>query len=250
MPNKRSNRIGLGVIYFLFPLVMLWIASIRAINGILPIASAIAFAFLILTIFIKKIPRHYVMFLWTFAALAILVASGGFVSVLFFVLYLTAIALGFVYTPGIAISFVLGNILAFFFMSETNSSADFIVYMSLLAAIPMVIVLRRAFLIVQQERKGILILETDNKKSGITSLDEVLDNRVNNVSTVLRQPITYIRQGLAMIQDNKVTEEEFKKMLPRMQRSADELFTLLKEFERGTTNNVLLGTNKTEEKGK
>lgn len=240
----------MGAIYFLFPLVMLLIASIRAVNGILPIASLVAFALLILTLFIKQIPRKFVMFLWTFASLAILVASGGFTSVLFFVLYLTAIALGFVYTPGISITFVLGNILAFFLMSDTNSSADFIVYLSLLSAIPMVIVLRKTYLLVQQERKGILILETDNKKSGITSLDDVLSNKVSNITTVLRQPVTYIRQGLAMIQDNKVTEEEFKKMLPRMQRSADELFTLLKEFERGTTNNTLLGSNKAEKKKK
>lgn len=250
MLSNRLKRLVLGVIYFLFPIAMLLVASIRAVNGLLPIASVIAFALLILALFIKQIPRQFVMFLWTFASFSIMAASGGFNSVLFFVLYLTAIALGFVYTPGISISFVLGNILAFLLMGETNSSADFIVYMSLLSAIPMVIVLRRAFLLVQQERKGILILETDNKRSGITSLDEVLDNKVNNISTVLRQPITYIRQGLAMVQEGKVTDEEFEKMLPRMQRSADELFTLLKEFERGTTNNTLLGSNNADKKKK
>jgi hypothetical protein len=167
-------------------------------------------------------------------------ATGWFFSPFFFALYLAAVALGFVYAPSTAVAFTLALIIMFSFsVGEANAAYDFLLLVSLLAVIPIVVALRKKYLLVQQEKKGILILETE-KEGGITSLDSILENQVNKIGVTLRQPITYIKQGLYLLNQGKLSQEETANILPRMQKSADELFTLVKEFERGTTRNDLI----------
>jgi len=83
-------------------------------------------------------------------------------------------------------------------------------------------------------------LEGENSGTGITSLDNILSNRINNIGATLRQPITYMKQAVSLLMTGKLSQEEVDEIMPRMQKSTEELFTLVKEFERETTKNKFL----------
>ena len=89
-------------------------------------------------------------------------------------------------------------------------------------------------------------MEDERPPSGITSLDAILQNRINRIGILLRQPLTYIKQGLALLEGGELTEKEFLEVLSRMRSGADELFTLVKEFERGTTKHAFLTRGRSE----
>lgn len=240
-PKKR--RLGLGVLYFFLPVGVFVFTSLPVVNRLTPILALVLVGLLFVLKFLPwKMNRTTVVLLGVLAVLALVGGSGWFFSPFFFLLYLAAVALGFVYTPSIAIAFTLGLIAIFASsIGEVSPAADFLTLLSLLAVIPIVIVLRRAFLLVQQERKGILILESDERRGDdLSALDVVLSNHINRISVVMRQPITYIRQGLALLKENALTPEEYPQVIERMSRSADEVFTLVKEFESETTKNTLV----------
>ena len=240
-------RFGSSVGFFALPLIVFTLSSFFS-NGQWLIFTAL---FLLVTAialyFIPGKPRGLSVSVWILLVLALIASTNWFYSPFFFALYLLAITLGFLYTPLTATAFTAALLIIFSLsFGEQDASYDFLVFLSLLSVIPITVALRRNYLIVQQEKKGILILESDQRKSGITSLDAVLENQVNKIGVTLRQPITYIKQGLHLLIKGKLTEEEADDILPRMQKSADELFTLVKEFERGATNNDLIGRNNQE----
>lgn len=106
-------------------------------------------------------------------------------------LYLAAIVLGFIYQASVAITFTIGLLLIFASsIGEVSPTHDFLTLLSLLSVIPVTIILRRTFLTVQQEGKGILILEPEDKNKADTALDAMLTNQVNKIAIILRQPIT------------------------------------------------------------
>ncbi|MDP3685797.1 MAG: hypothetical protein Q8R32_03120 [bacterium] len=217
--------------------------SIPGIKTLTPyLALALIGALLVLRFSHAVGPTTKVL-LWTLVVLSLVGSTGWFFSPFFFALYLLGIALGFLYSVGVAVAFTLALLTMFASsIGEVSATHDFLTLLSLLSVIPITIGLRRSFLLVQQAKKGILILEPDERApSGITSLDAILRNHVNRVGVLLRQPLTYVKQGLSLLAEGKLSEPEYQETLPRMQKSVEDLFTIVKEFESETTKNVFMG---------
>lgn len=241
-PRRRTawlfNR---PVLYFVLPIIVYVLTSLPKANLLTPFLAIGLLVLLLVYRFTPRVPRALRTATWILLVLSLVGSTGWFYSPFFFGLYLAAIALGFVYTAGVAIAFTIALIILFAFsVGEVNVAYDFLTLLSLLTVIPLTLGLRRSFLLVQQERKGILILEGERHSEGVTTLDTILQNRINRIGILLRQPITYIKQGLALLHDGKLSPPESQDVVHRMQRSTDELFTLVKDFERGTTKNDLL----------
>ncbi len=240
-----SRLLHPSVGYFFLPLLVFVVTSLPLINRITPLLALVALAAVLSLRFIPHYPSWLRTLLWAIVVLTLIGSTGWFFSPFFFALYLLAIGLGFIYSPAVAISFTIALMVMFTFsIGEVNPTYDFLTLVSLLTVIPITIALRRSYLIVKEQEKGILILEDDKKQSGITSLECVLNNRVNRIGTQLRQPLTYLKQGLALVDKKKITEDEFHEVLKGMRKAVEELFTLEKEFERGATKNVLLTRHK------
>lgn len=239
--KRIPNQYKLVTLYAVLPIIMHIFTAISGLNKFTPFLALLAIAALFVLRFVPEKQSDIAPVLWVISVLSLVGATGWFYSPFFFALYLTAIGLGFIYTPSVAVGFTIAMITIFaaFSAGEVNATNDFLVLLSLLSVIPITIVLRKSFLLVQQRQKGILILENE-KTSGVTSLDSILDNKINLIGVTLRQPITYIKQGLAMLDDNSLTDAEFEDTLARMRKAGEELSTFVKEFERGTTNNAFI----------
>lgn len=241
-PRPRRFRLGLAGAYFLLPLAVFAFTSIPGVTRLTPLLALALVALLLTVHFLPKVSRHLRIILWTLLVLSLVGSTGWFFSPFFFALYLLGIGLGFLYAPAVAVAFTLALIVMFASsIGEVSPTADFLTLLSLFSVIPITILLRKSFLLVQQEKKGILILESDSPETGITSLDAILANRVNRLGILLRQPVTYVRQGLALLEEGKLSDQEYQETLPRMIRAAEDAFTLVKEFESGATKNVLVG---------
>lgn len=240
--TRKHNRWGTAVLYFFLPVGVFILTSLPFVNRVTPIVALGLLTFIVSARFVpRRVPRSLIIIGWVGFVVTLVGSSGWFFSPFFFGLYLAAIALGFIYSPLVAVGFTLGLIVIFASsIGEVSPTADFLTLLSLLSVIPITIILRKSFLLVQQERKGILILEPDEKNADLTSLDSVLTNQVNKIAIVLRQPITYIRQGLALLKDNALSDDEYPEVITRMSSAADEVFTLIKEFETETTKNKLI----------
>jgi signal transduction histidine kinase len=235
---KEPSTYKIVALYVAMPILLHIFTSLPGINKLTPIIALLAIAALFILRFVPSKKANVVPILWVLLVLSLVGSTGWFYSPFFFALYLTAIGLGFIYTPSVAVGFTVALIAIFSYsIGEVDALSDFFILVSLLSVIPITIVLRKSFLLVQQQQKGILILETE-QKSGITSLDAVLENKINFIGVTLRQPITYLKQGLAMLDDNSLTDDEFADTLARMRKASEELSTFVKEFERGTTNNA------------
>lgn len=240
--KKETSTYKIVATYVVLPIIFYILTSIPGINKLTPILALLAIAALFVMRFVPGKRVNFSTVLWVVLVLSLVGSTGWFYSPFFFALYLAAIGLGFMYTPSVAVGFTVSLIAMFAVASTTgelDSSADFLILMSLLSVIPVTIILRKSFLLVQQQKKGILILENE-QKSGITSLDSILDNKINYIGVTLRQPVTYIKQGLALLNDNSLTDAEYEDTLTRMRKAAEELSTFIKEFERGTTNNAFI----------
>ncbi len=246
--STKKRRLGVATAYFFVPILAFVFTSIPYVNRLTPFMAILLLALGLGFKFLPwKLPRNFFVLLWMFFIMTLVGSSGWFFSPFFFTLYLAAIALGFIYVPSVAITFTVGLLLIFASsIGEVSPTADFLTLLSLLSVIPITIALRRTFLLVQQERKGILILESDERSVGGTALEAVLSNQVNKLAIILRQPVTYIRQGLALLKDNALTPEEYPEVIQRMSRAADEVFTLIKEFESEKTRNILVSRKKKE----
>jgi hypothetical protein len=239
--HLRNLRLGVVALYFVLPIAVNVLTSLpQPLNTVTTFLALVFVPVLLSLRFLPKVSWHLRALLWTLFVLFLVGASGWYTSPFFFALYLIAIGIGFIYTPAVTVAFTASLVIVFALFADVKVEFDYLVLLSLLSVIPITIGLRRSFLVVQQQRKGILILEPEGKKSGITSLDAVLENRVNKISILLRQPVTYLKQGLALLEEGKLTEKEYPDVLTRMRRATDEVFTLMKEFERGVTKNVLV----------
>ena len=237
----RGIRFGPAALNFFLPLGVFAFTSFPGVAKFTALLALLTIGALLVVRFVPHAPGGLRLILWTLLVLFLVGSTGWFFSPFFFALYLLAIALGFLYTPATAVAFTLALIVMFSTsIGEVSPTHDFLVLLSLLSVIPIVIALRKSYLLVQQDKKGILILESEEKQTGITSLDAILQNQVNRIGILLRQPVTYVRQGLALLQEGKLSAKEYQETLPRMIRAAEDAFTIVKEFERGVTKNVLV----------
>jgi len=219
--------------------------SIPLINRATPLLALVSLVGVLTLRFVPRKLTRIRTLLWSLFVLSLIGSTGWFYSPFFFALYLVAIGLAFAYSPAVSIAFTFALIIMFVFsIGEVNPTYDFLTLLSLLTVIPISIALRKSYLLVKEEEKGILILEKDDKTAATSSLDSVLSNKINKIGTQLRQPLTYLKQGLNIIEEENLSAEERSETMERMRKAVEEMFALEKRFERSTTKNAILSRTK------
>ena len=202
------------------------------------------FVFVVYSYFLKKkgVPRiadKRFIYLLVTVVLFLVASTGWFFSPFFFVLYLLAIFLAFIFSSSVSIAFV-GVLVALFSFNigEVDLAYDFMIVLSLLTTIPLSLYLRKEYLKLKENEKEILVLQKQ-KENFNNKIEEVLANTVNNFSVNLRQPINDIKQLAYRMEDVK-DKKEIDKNRERIAASSEEALRLLKEFEEQSTGKRLL----------
>jgi signal transduction histidine kinase len=168
-------------------------------------------------------------------------ATLWFLSPFFFLLYLTPLYLGFIFTPTVAFAFLAALLLIFSSSTgEVDIAYDIMVLLSLLLVIPLVIYLRRKYLVIRQTKRDILILEEGSGIKSIDTIARLLSNRITSLGVNVRQPLTFIRQAASMIMEDKVDGGEQSKLLKRIYNTASQALAMIKRFEGDTSANVVI----------
>jgi hypothetical protein len=184
------------------------------------------------------------IYLLTLFALFLISATGWFISPFFFLLYLLAILLGFLFEPIVSIIFV-GTLVVLFSLNigEVDITYDFLVILSLLSVVPLSLYLRKKYLELKSLEKEILILRKDKQKTE-NVVEDLLSNTMINFATEIRQPINDTKQltyRIKEIQKNK----EIATLADRVMSSSDEALRIVKKFEEDATGKKLLVTTRT-----
>lgn len=175
--------------------------------------------------------------------LSLIGATGWFFSPFFFTLYLSAIALSFIFPLSVAVGFVLTLVGLFSFnIGEVDLAYDYLVVLSLLTTIPLSIYLRKEYLRLKEAEKDILVLKSE-KESYKSKVEEVLANIVNNFAVNLRQPINDIKQ-LAYYSDHLKGKKDVEKTRDKIISCSEEAIKLLNDFEEKATGKKLLSSPK------
>lgn len=169
--------------------------------------------------------------------------TGWFVSPFFFLLYLVAISLAFLFNTSVAFSFIL--VLVAILLPQIGgikTKVDMVSLLSLLLIVPLSYYLRLEYLRRIEREKKILVLEKQHKAFK-SMVDEILSNKVVNLGAKVREPINDIRQIAlyAKTHNSAVDEKDFDKIIISTSRA----FDLLKNFEEETTGKLLMRTPKT-----
>lgn len=241
--HQTTNKHLVTIAYFLLPIFFFLLSSIKQLASLLYFAIALLCIALLLTKFIPKRTPQLSILIWSLFVCAVVSVTGWFFSPFFFALYLLGIGLSFIYPFRVSVAYTLSLISIFLFSGDVNGSFDIMLLLSLLSVIPISLALRRDFLRVQQDQKDILVLETGDDKNN-TALANLLQNSVNRVGVNLRQPVTYLKQGLAVLEEDDLSPKEAASMLKKMRGTVEEIFTIIREFEHGVTKNLFINKNK------
>ena len=233
------------MIFFMLPLLALAWTSMPVVStytlhiALLFVLLAIA---LRLTSFAQGKPFDIVnTIVHTLTILFLVGGTGWFLSPFFFLLYLVPIYLGFLYTPSVAFGF-LGALLIIFSSSvgEVDISFDIFTLLSLLLVIPLLIYLRKKYLILQQTTKDILILQDESGIKDTDTIASLLSNRVTKLGVDVRQPLSYIRQAATMLLEEDVSPKEATQYIKRIKTTATETLDYIRGFEGDTSVNEVL----------
>jgi len=241
--TETNKRKLLTVGYFLLPIAFLLISSFKSLENFMYFVIAILCATLLLLKFLPIRTPQLAILIWALFVCALVSTTGWFFSPFFFTLYLLGVGLAFVYPFRVSVAYTFSIIFVFLSSGDVDGSFDIMILLSLLSVIPISLALRRDFLKVQQDQKDILVLEPGEEKDS-TALANLLQNSVNRVGVNLRQPVTYLKQGLAELDEAELSPKEATTMLKKMRNTVEEIFTIIREFEHGTTKNLFLA-NKT-----
>lgn len=234
--------------YIIFPAITIAVFLLTKLPGIslfkLQLAILSLFVFIVYSYFLKRkgvthIADKKFIYLLAATVLFLVASTGWFFSPFFFILYLLAIFLAFIFSSSISITFV-GTLVALFSFNigEVDLAYDFMIVLSLLTTIPLSLYLRKEYLHLKESEKEILVLQRQKNNFG-DKIEEVLSNTISNFSVNLRQPINDIKQLAYRIKGVK----EKKEMAQDMERiivSSEEALRVLKEFEENTTGKKLL----------
>lgn len=238
-----------AVLFFVMPLAIFGWTSIAALAPFTLHLGLLFFLVAISLVFVKgENPTLQIVRTAVNAAtvLCLVGGTGWFLSPFFFLLYLLPIYLGFLYVPMVAFSFLAALLIIFAGSAgEVELAFDIMTLLSLLLVIPLVVYLRRKYLILRQTTKDILILEED--KSGIKDMDTIsrlLANRVTNLGVTIRQPLTFIKQAATLILQNDLDEKEQTKQITRIRTTAAEALEHVRQFEGDTSANIVLTNQK------
>lgn len=245
--NKESSKNSIGFLSktFIYMPVITILVYFLTKN---PFTSSLRLQFTLLSFIalliygysLKKKGLRYIedikfRYLLTVVVLFLIASTGWFFSPFFFVLYLWAIFLAFIFTPAVSLSFVITLVILFSFnIGEVDLAYDFLVVLSLLTTIPLSLYLRREYLKLKEGKKDILILD-DEKKEHQSKVEEILANKVNNLAVKLRQPINDVKM-MAYQLGKGVKDRE------RMITASEEALRVIKEFEGEATGAAPLST--------
>lgn len=249
MIHPRFKTMGRTTLFFLLPLiVLLWtsipIASPYTLHlGLVAVVIAIGLGF------IKKDSFQFPKVILNTVIILLLVGgTGWFLSPFFFLLYLLPIYLGFLYAPAVAFGFLAALLIIFAFsVGEVDVAFDIMTLLSLLLVIPLVIYLRKKYLILRQTNKDILILEDESGIKDADTIGKLLSNRITNLGVTVRQPLSFIKQASTMLLEDDLTPKEATLQIERIKTTATEALQYVKDFEGKTSANIVL-TNKQEKK--
>lgn len=177
-------------------------------------------------------------YLLTITVLFLIASTGWFFSPFFFVLYLWAIFLAFIFSPTVSLSFIITLVILFSFnIGEVDLAYDFMIVLSLLTTIPLSLYLRKEYLRLKESEKEILVLQKQ-KENFNSTVEEVLANKINSIAVALRQPINDIKQ-LAFRMENVKEKQKLEEERERILASSEEALRVLKEFEEASTGKKL-----------
>jgi hypothetical protein len=210
-----------------------------------PYTSAFNFfatlAFIMLTMAFAALHSHKIFtiqrmgMLLLITVLYLVATSGWFFSPFFFLLYLASIGIAFFYGHRASMLFTF-TLVALFSLNigEVDITYDFLVLLSLLSVLPLNYFLRKYFLSLKEAQKDILVLRKDGAKATNSKVDELLANKVNNMSANIREAVNDIKQ-LAYAARTLKDKEAHEKNNERIRVSAEKALRLLNDFEQEVT---------------
>lgn len=170
--------------------------------------------------------------------------TGWFISPFFYLLYLAAVSLAFLFNTSVAFSFVL--VLVAILLPQIggiNMNINIFSLLSLVLIVPLSYFLRKAYIIRSEQEKKILVLEKAHKAVE-TEVEKILANKIINLGAQLREPINDIRQIALYAQKSGAPRDEndFDKIIISTSRA----FDFLNAFEEEATGKKLVHTPKNE----
>lgn len=240
--HPRFTVIGKTALFFFLPLLVLVWMSTQAVApytlhlGLIVFLAAVSLAF----VQQETLPFTRVV-LHSLIILLLVGGTGWFLSPFFFLLYLLPIYLGFLYVPAVAFGF-LAALLVIFASSvgEVDIAFDIMTLLSLLLVIPLVMYLRRKYLVLRQTDRDILILEDESRIKDVGTIGKLLSNRVTSLGVNVRQPLTFIKQASELLMEGKLDEKETKESIKRIRTTATETLEMVRSFEGETSANEVL----------
>lgn len=251
--SSRSQKILEGLILALLTLVV-YLFTINPLTkpyAIYALVLCLALLGIINFVFIKFVKKpadklaekntfRILIFTITTAVLLWVGSTGWFLSPFFYLLYLLAISLGFLFSTSVSFSFILvliGVLLPN--IGSISSGLDLVSLLSLLLMVPLSYFLRREYLRRIEREKKILILQEEHKTFE-NKVEEILSNKVSKIATDLREPLNDIKQLAIYIQKTATKNE--KEKIKRVINSSEKALQKLKDFEEETTGKILVET--------
>lgn len=229
MKQVKSIR-GIEVVFFTLIIYLL---------SVLPQTKLFGIHLLILSILLMGsalVFKHANKPIFTYSLIAAILffigLTGWFYSPFFYWIYLLAIAIAFIFNPLISTLFVAVFVVIFLpNIGSIDTTWDVFTIFSLILVIPLTAYLRGKYLELKENEKAILILEKENEKYK-NIVDELLGNKVINVSAKLREKANDIKQMSYLVSKGKKYNQ---KRIDEIHVLSEELLGLIKKFEEHVT---------------
>jgi hypothetical protein len=239
---SRAMNVYRTVAFFLLPLLVFVWTSIQVLAPYTLGLGVVALLIAIAMSFVKS--ERFQLSKTIIHGLVILLLVGGtgwFLSPFFFLLYLMPMYLGFLYVPAVSFGFLAALLLVFTSsLGEVDLAFDIMTLLSLLIAIPLIIYLRKKYLVLRQSTKDILILQDDSGIKDADTITKLLSNRVTNLGVTVRQPLTFIKQAATLLLDHDLSAHEAATYIKRIKTTAAETLDHVRKFEGDTSSNEVL----------
>jgi hypothetical protein len=200
---------------------------------------AVCLLFLLSYFLFKKKQKLLLSYLSAATVFSLVGMTGWFSSPLFYLLYILAISLAFIFDT--VIPFLMSVSLVILFL-PTIAKGDLIVnaftFFSISILPPLAHYLRTEYLSLKENQKKILILEESHSKYK-NKLENVLSNKISRFIVSVKEPINDIKQlsyVLSKSKDPKIVDKKQEKIISL----ADTALSRLSEFEEKTTGSKLI----------
>lgn len=169
--------------------------------------------------------------------------TGWFYSPFFYLVYILAIILAFIFSVRSTFSFILTlSFLFIYFNPEIDLFTAFLILISFFIILPITYYLQRSYLILKQQQKKILILENEKIKKK-DPISQFLKNKVDKLTVEIRQPVSDIKH-LAKYSRKLKDKKKLNKNLKKIADLSNNIFFQINKFETKTTGKRLIKTKK------